>query len=490
MSEQPSKSDRTLSEISHLFLSSVRDRQTQGNARPRRTPPPTQQQQEQQQDVPQDAAADVRGAPVVALLASHLGARQGEQVRQYVSQLSAGTGQRIGLIEIDACEFKLSVVERTPPAPRADRAADTSAGAETHETLDPRRMTDALHKLSWEVDRWFVLLGSPPRQSEAKALLTSIDEWTLLTTCDHDGVVSAYRTLKGLADLHRGNDVQRFRPNLSLALLEAQDEIEAGHVFRKLAGVSAQFLSWPILGEATPRPRYQVSRHELLICRATHDKAQLAAAPQWQVVTQFVAKVKTAMTDAPAPAPSAESSSIADSDPLPVELMSPMPVREATSTTPSPSAILPSRESAGDEVIDLPAGEMTSASIVAAVLRADGGTGLVECPIHPPMCEEASIAIARDRRLVLVAVARQGLSDLRAIGQAYRWLIENRPLIAMALPQFAIDAHDLPRLHVLVDHADVTADVLAPMFQNNHVTVRAYRKLRWSGKTGLLLEAA
>jgi hypothetical protein len=133
---------------------------------------------------------------------------------------------------------------------------------------------------------------------------------------------------------------------------------------------------------------------------------------------------------------------------------------------------------------------MTAAAIVAAVLRADAGTELVECPIHPPMCEDASIAVARDRRLVLVAVARQGLSDLRAIGQAYRWLVENRPLIAMALPQFAIDAHHLPRLDMLVDHADVTAETLQPMFQNHHVTIRAYRKLRWGGKTGLLLEAA
>ena len=106
------------------------------------------------------------------------------------------------------------------------------------------------------------------------------------------------------------------------------------------------------------------------------------------------------------------------------------------------------------------------------------------------MCPHASLAVSRDRRLVLVAVARQGLSDLRAIGQAYRWLIENRPLIGMAVPQFAIDAHQLPQLHLLVDHADMTAEVLQPMLQSANVTVHAYRKLRWGGKTGLLLEAA
>ena len=47
-----------------------------------------------------------------------------------------------------------------------------------------------------------------------------------------------------------------------------------------------------------------------------------------------------------------------------------------------------------------------------------------------------------------------------------------------------------PRLTLLVDHADITAEVLAPMLESNTVNVRAYRKLRWGNKTGLLLEAA
>ena len=37
---------------------------------------------------------------------------------------------------------------------------------------------------------------------------------------------------------------------------------------------------------------------------------------------------------------------------------------------------------------------------------------------------------------------------------------------------------------------NVAADVLQPMLQSDHVTVQAYRKLRWGGKTGLFLEAA
>jgi hypothetical protein len=68
--------------------------------------------------------------------------------------------------------------------------------------------------------------------------------------------------------------------------------------------------------------------------------------------------------------------------------------------------------------------------------------------------------------------------------------VENRALIAMAVPQLAIDPHKHPRLKLIVDHADVSAQVLAPMLENDTVSVQAYRKLRWGGKTGLLLEAA
>ncbi|HMB95372.1 MAG TPA: hypothetical protein VKK61_04965, partial [Tepidisphaeraceae bacterium] len=95
-----------------------------------------------------------------------------------------------------------------------------------------------------------------------------------------------------------------------------------------------------------------------------------------------------------------------------------------------------------------------------------------------------------DRCLVLIAVAQNGLSDLRLIGRAYQWLIENRALIAMAVPQMSIDAHQLPCVRLLVDHADMSAEVLQPILHNTSVTVHAYRKLRWAGKTGLLLEAA
>ena len=60
----------------------------------------------------------------------------------------------------------------------------------------------------------------------------------------------------------------------------------------------------------------------------------------------------------------------------------------------------------------------------------------------------------------------------------------------MALPQFAIDTDKTPRLRLLVDHTDLSADSLQPVLHSGHVTVQSYRKLRWGGRTGLLLDAA
>jgi hypothetical protein len=141
------------------------------------------------------------------------------------------------------------------------------------------------------------------------------------------------------------------------------------------------------------------------------------------------------------------------------------------------------------EIMDLTTGETTEAAVLQAVLKKPG-MGLVECPIRPPMCPKAMLAVSRDHRLVVLAVARSGLTELRSIGQAYRWVIENRPLLSMALPQFSIDTHSMPRLRLLVDRADLSADILQPMLESGNVTVQSYRKLRWGGKTGLLLEAA
>src|SRR5258707_918517 len=89
--ESPKK--RPLSEIGHLFLSSVRDQHLGGVTPPRRLPP------------------GARGPrPGTAVIAGHLTGTQLDRARQYARHLAARDG-RIGLIELDASEFRLMCFE-------------------------------------------------------------------------------------------------------------------------------------------------------------------------------------------------------------------------------------------------------------------------------------------------------------------------------------------------------------------------------------------
>ncbi len=257
--------------------------------------------------------------------------------------------------------------------------------------------------------------------------------------------------------------------------------------------------------EPAVRPVSEITEHVVLHCRATRDKAQLASAPQWQIVSDFLVGA-TGMDLRPMPDPS-ESPEIdpampeadvqvdaeVDRGPAPTFVQeSPMNIPLATETGPfvqPPMMALAENDS--NEVIDLPAGDTTHAAILSAVVRQGGlGGDWVECPIKAPMCEEAVLAVGRDHKLILMAVAGKGLSELRSIGLALRWMTENRALLRMAFPQLSIDIHAMPTVKLLVDHGDLTADLLQPLLQAATVTVQAYRKLKWGPKTGLLLEAA
>ena len=269
-------------------------------------------------------------------------------------------------------------------------------------------------------------------------------------------------------------------PRLSLATLDAENDSASSNAYQRISSVCRQFLDWHVENESTVARLGNVSEHIAMWSCVTRNKAQLANAPQWQVVADFLAKAKKSPERAALASPT-------NSQPIqPQTIRQPEPVIE---NHPEEAIIAPKiAASDSSEVIDLPDAQANPASIVHAILHGSGD--LVECPVKPPMCPEASLAVSRDRRLILIAVARQGLNDLRQIGRAYQWLIENRALVAMAVPQISIDAHQLPIVRLLVDHADMTADLLQPIVQSGSVLVQAYRKLHWAGKTGLLLEAA
>jgi hypothetical protein len=498
MSDQ-SKENRNLSEISHLFLSSIRDKASNGAAPPQRTPPgkpkisidltPEEFAQVFEKEAAEPESAD-RGKAhvpqVVAIIGAHLNGKQFDRAKEYAAHL-ASSGMRVGMIEVDASEFRVICFD-------PDSGQQTVA-VEAECSFDPRRMNEVLDEMSWDVQRWLLVLPSP-RVPEARALLRDCSRWLLLSTCDHDGVISCYRTLKGLTDLWPAGP-ENDRPALSLALLDAPDAEQADKVSGKLASVCQQFLNWPLEVEPSVRPSQRGSEHLVMCCRPTRDKGQLGTAPQWQIVVDLIARSKQAPAEAPATPTEDETTLARESSEAPKRFVADFviptppadskPVMRVVPMQTSETASAPRTDA--NDVIDLPSNESGEPEIVLAILR-HCSSELVECPITPPMCPNAKLAVGRDRRVVMLAVAQHGLADLNTIGQAYQWLQQNQALIGMAVPQLAIDMQQSPHLSLLINQADSAAHTLQPMLQGDHVTVKTYRKLRWGGKTGLLLEAA
>jgi hypothetical protein len=529
---------KTLSEISHLFLSEMRERQGGNSAapnRPARIPPgktresaaqpnhaapqaaPRQPAQDESEMSPAEFVRNLATDPAVAqsdnrpipsssstaacvsvVLGSHLTDHPAEKIRQYARHLAAQCG-RLGLIEADSAEFGITCLEL--------QGGDGEAPIVIDE-LDGRRMSETLAELSFDVDRWIVCLPNP-RTSEAREVLRLAPHWVLLTTSDHEGVVATYRALKGLADLGKRQGAG-FTPRLSLVVLDARDEAHATAVFRKLDAVSRQFLGCPMESELPVRPVRDVAEHVLLHCRATHDKAQLATAPQWQIVANFLSAAiapqpiaQDAMQDQTVQFNSNHESTASETNMQTAENMHAMPgmqhlsgetANDQSSTSranrPTSPRLAPMDDESYEEVLEL-ADDTSPKSILDAVVRQGGAAGAwVQCPLKAPSCPQAILAVGRDQRLVLLAIAGRGLTELRSIGLALRWMEENRELIRMALPQLAIDPQAAPEIRLLVDHADLTAELLQPLLESGTIRVQAYRRVKWGRKAGLLLEAA
>jgi hypothetical protein len=466
---------QTLSEISHLFLSEVRERQTSGTARPTRIPPQRRNDvsvdltpeefanaAEAQDAAPIGQPAELPPTPaatprVSIVLGSHLGDHPAQWARQYARHVASTVG-RVGLIEADGselsiCCFEHGAVEPAPPT--------------TIDAMDGRRIAQTLAELSFDVDHWLLFLPNP-RTAEARQLLRAAGHWVLLTQADHESIVATYRALKGLSD--------QGRPRLSLAVLNARDDSTAAAVYRRLAAVSEQFLHCRLEAQPSVRPAPNVTEHLLLQCRS----AEAARQPQWQIIADFVAgsnhtepKVATSTHQHQPPAAVAP-----EPTPAPVAAENSQPQRLAIAPDTIP------------QVIDLP-DHSADGSVLEAIVRQGAADGQwLACPIKPPMCPESIIAVGRDQRLLLLAEAGAGLRELRRVGAALRWMAENRQLIRMALPQLSIDESATPALRLVVDHADLAADSLQTLVQSQTVTVVAYRKVKWGRKIGLLLEAA
>jgi hypothetical protein len=477
------QSSRALSEIGHLFLSSVRQRQMDGAPLPRRYPPASPSPSPAPESPDGIHATEPRFPQVSALLAGHLNDRQSEHVHQYANHLAA-RGLRVGLIEMDSATLAVTTFESS---------ADDEPSSTT-EKVDARTVSDVLAEMSWDLDRWLLVLPNG-RHWEAKCLLRDVGHWVLLSKCDHDGVINCYRMLKGLNP--GGEDWPR--PRLSLALLDSQDTVEAERVHRKLAGVCDQFLAMPLEAEPAIGPlNGAVLERSVAYEIQPADSRGGGIGPHWQVIADFLAKTKSATAELPQEIPPPEKRVERVKEPMQnqmrPQILEAIPAPAATEPRPMPASAA-MRLTAGkamdvvSDVIDLPDGDASADSIIAAVLASETA-GLMECPIAVPRCPQAKLVVSRDRRLTLLAVKGGDMTDLRPIAQAYQWMCENRKLIAMALPQLAIDPSSEPMLRLLVDRMDADSQAMHSMLYGASATVQIYRRLRWQGRTGLLLEAA
>jgi hypothetical protein len=444
---------RPLSEISHLFLSEIRARQP-GGPRPSRVPPPKGPvlsddltPEEFAASFTPETALPSHPACISVVLSAHLMEQGATSVRQYARHLAAESG-RIGLIEADSAEFTVTCFEKDDGPATSPLSIDAQ---------DARKISETLNELTYDVDRWLICLPNA-RSPESRELLRAAPHWVMLTTANDDGVVAAYRALKGLSELGQRR--------VSLVVLDARDEAHAAAVFRKLDGVSRQFLHSGLETGSLLRPAQNISENALLHCRQPANQPVSEPALHWRIIRDL-------MSTAVAPTPQQKSE-----PPKTMKLNIP-----ENPKMPAIDKMLP-------EVIELP-GDAGERSILDSVVRQGGADGRwITCPIHPPMCPEALLAVGRDQRLMLLAIAGRGLSQLLSIGQSHRWMSENGELIRMALPQLAIDTTLTPAVVLLVDHSDLSAEILQPLLQTGTVTVQAYRKVKWGAKTGLLLEAA
>jgi hypothetical protein len=396
----------------------------------------------------------------------------------------------VGMIVVDSAELQLTTFDLS--------ASNTTQAAPG--SFDARTMRDAINELNCDLDCWVLAIANP-RLAESRSLLRDAKHWVLLSTCDHDGVVGAYRTLKGIADLGARR--------LSVAAVDAAQPAQAQQVFQKLSGVCKQFLGWSAEPDSAVVEAKQVGECRVMACRMDPGKALPAGESHWQVIAELLSQAASSTpaeepvnpidppaSIKPAEAPMAASAQSPTSSPVaqaptasPTTVEAPRPAIQAAPIPATSPVEVPAQVAALlPEVIDL-SSDGGQDSILDAVIK-HSLNELIECPIRPPGCPEARLAISRDRRITLLAVAGQGLRELRSIGQGYRWLVENRALLAMALPQFALDAHQHPHLRLLVDQGDINAEVLQPIFQVNTVSIQTYRRVRWGGRTGLLLDAA
>ena len=475
------KNKRNLSEISHLFLSDLRT--ANGHAPERRPPSPP--------------PAPPAPPPVRAVLSAQLDgdlARRAAGLAAGVAarSLAQGGRGRVGLAVIEASALRIGCVE----ADAEEGEGDDPVGADG--------LADAVRELSCDVDAWVIALPDA-RLPHARRLLGRCPRWTLLTAADHEGVVGGYRTLKALGDEFPGEN----RPTVTVAACGEADD--ARRAAAKLAGVCRQFLDLevgddPDAASADAPPggarSFEVVAARWPTCAAAADAwATLEAllfdcppenqpAPEPPAMMNFAPNTPpiTQVPEVPEfPDDETPTFRVDESSIPPLARPSPKPAAAAVAEPPPMRLATPDAAGEVEEVIDLPPGSGT-AGVVEAAARSSGDLAIT--PVCPPMLPAAKLAVDREGRAVLLAAAEPGLAELSKLGRAMAWVAENRQLLAMALQQYRLANDGGVAVRLYVAHADANAGELRPLLGSAEVSVRTYRRLRWAGREGVLLDAA
>ena len=515
---------RHLSEISHLFLSEIR---TNGQAapRPRRTPPGHVPVEEQSKESVKEQAAPNASAfvgrattPVTAVVGARLDRSFVRRTLSHAGAIAADGAGPVGVAVVEATRLEIYTVHE------GDVPAE---GDEPLHTINPLEIGDAVGELACDVARWLVVLPDP-RLPQARRLLGRCGGWTLLATADHEGVVNGYRMLKSLCDLDLpaglsdSNASDGDLPRVSLVMLDAESPEAADKAARKLAGVCGQFLDLPVdpaadhgaeaTGDWTSRPVLTgewpgaadaapawAELERQLLGDAADVAVEIPLKPDSSELSNDSQEVEPmpatpaifdeAIPDLARPMPRKQPAPAA-----PVAPAAPAPVMPAPVAAPQPAPVQPTMTYTGaaestavyDEVIDLPAdGDLVSAALAANLSQFQG---LVMTPVVPPMWPGAKLAVRRDGGLSLIAAP--SMNDLTGVAKAMDWAKENASLLAMALNQFRLDPAQPLQVELIADRADTNAAALAPLLARGEVRVTCFRRIRWSGREGLLLEAA
>ena len=288
MSDPTPNSRPSLSEISHLFLTELRQRQTNGAARPARKPPG--EAMPRAEALPPVAGGDEKPAEIAVgsgageetetisparrsislVIAHHLGAAAARGALDYARHVAATSGP-VALIELAEEGLRISSLEAS--APEGDLP-----GAVAAEAVNFKVISHALEELSWDIGNWLIFLPAP-RSQGAQEIISRIGRWTLLVGAADETVVGGYRALKGLLS-------ESVRPTVSLAVAGAEDQTQADLIHRKLDRAARQFLNVELLNEGRVASAPDARAHVALCCRCTAGVTQ----EHWNAVAAWAVK--------------------------------------------------------------------------------------------------------------------------------------------------------------------------------------------------------